>query len=69
MKIIGRVLSIFQNWPFWPDLAQIWPRFGQGLTQIWPKLCPFDPFCHWSRLKLFDKCTDSGDYFQKRTMS
>jgi hypothetical protein len=30
----------FQNWLFGPDLAQLWPNFG-----------PFDPFCHWCRLK------------------
>ena len=36
---------------FYFSKLAVWARFGQGLAQIWPKLCPFDPFCHWCRLK------------------
>jgi hypothetical protein len=44
-------------------------QFGQVWPNILPNFGPFDPFCHWCRLKYFDICTDSSDCFQKGTMS
>ena len=61
VQIDAKSASVFdQNrysypiWPVWPNLA----LFG-----------PIDPFCCWCSVKQFDICTDSGNYFQKRTMS
>ena len=27
-------VSIFQNWPFGPDLAKVWPRFGPNYVHL-----------------------------------
>ncbi len=44
------------------SFGPIWAKFG-------PKFDPILVHCHWCRLKYFDICTDSGDYFQKHTLN